>query len=80
MSDWSFVTCLARLGSLAVHGVVTGQPYEILSTGTWVHAEDLDGLLGFEAPCFCSRQGEKVLVRPFGRGNPTIDQLRNKPI
>jgi len=77
--NWEFIACLSKLGSVAINGPVTGQRYDIKAQGSWVRQEDFEGLLAVESEIYCLNQGKPVKVKPFFRGRPTSDQMREKP-
>lgn len=76
---WTFVVSDRRAGSPKFRSWHTDEVYQVSSTGSWVPTADLEELLRFEKSVCCGSHGESMVIRPISRGNPTADQVEEKP-
>lgn len=76
---WTLVVSHRRAGSKKIVSPNTEEEYTISTVGSWVPTVDVPALLEQEAHVCCGPNNTLTWVRIFTRGNPTADQMKNKP-
>ena len=77
--SWTYLVADKRAGSVRVISPNTEEHYEITQWGTWVPTEDVKQLLVQERDVCCD-EGHLIRIVVFARGNPTEDQMKDRPI
>ena len=78
-AGWVLLIPDKRVGHTNLASPNTEEQYVEIPSGLWVPAVDVEQLLQLERTVCCGEDGGTHRVKIFGRGRPSVDQMRSRP-